>query len=93
MNKAPSLGKTPPAGLRGRQHQWFSSKSTSISPPSTGEWNEQQSSPSENLDTNSSTTISGDLGQHRMVVAIDYGTTFSGKREETFIPAGIILTL
>lgn len=77
MNKAPSLVSLPTLGSR---NLWSRSKTASTSPRSSKDLEDTQS---EILDTNSSTIISGDPGQHRMVVAIDYGTTFSGKREGT----------
>lgn len=92
MNKAPSLGKgvfaspTSPStsnprnpSRRDSQDQ-LRSTTTSTSSKSSKPLDGTQSDIS---DTNSRTTISGDHGQHRMVVAIDYGTTFSGKHEET----------
>ena len=93
MNKAPSLGKessprspfTPDSRTPWRRESqgpppWSPPTTASTSPRSSKLQDDAQS---EIFDTNSSTTISGDPGQHRMVVAIDYGTTFSGKHEET----------
>lgn len=85
MNKAPSLGRqSSPGYLRnpGLGNPWPPSKTTSTSSPQSSE--DLEDTRPEIPDTNSSTPFSGDPGQHRMVVAIDYGTTFSGKREGTW---------
>lgn len=80
MNKAPSFGQEPylhttqPSIVR---ESWIPYRKARTGTRSSKDLEDVAS---ETLETSSSTTIPGDLREQRMVVAIDYGTTFTGKR-------------
>lgn len=64
---------SPPSSMQVRSWSPSITESTSALPN-----RRRGDNQSGNFDRVGCTTISGDPGQHRMVVAIDYGTTFSG---------------
>lgn len=72
MNKAPSLCQEPSSRKQSRP---------SIKKSSNSNWliKDLEDTHPKILDTNSRKKVSDDPHQHRMVIAIDYGTTFSGK--------------